>query len=39
MMKGAQLYEPMIEATMIFPTNYIGDVIELCEVYYVLKLS
>jgi len=39
MLKGAQLLEPMIEATMIFPTEYIGDVIELCEVSYILILS
>ena len=30
--RGAKFYEPMVEATMIFPSEYLGDVIELCEV-------
>lgn len=30
--KGAKLLEPMVEATMIFPSEYLGDVIEICEV-------
>jgi translation elongation factor EF-4 len=30
--RGAKLLEPMIDATMIFPSEYLGDVIELCEV-------
>jgi translation elongation factor EF-4 len=29
--RGAKLFEPMVEATMIFPTEYLGDVIEICE--------
>lgn len=29
--KGAKLLEPMVDATMIFPAEYLGDVIELCE--------
>jgi translation elongation factor EF-4 len=29
--KGAKLLEPMVDATMIFPSEYLGDVIELCE--------
>jgi translation factor GUF1, mitochondrial len=30
--KGSKLFEPMVDATMIFPSEYLGDVIELCEV-------
>jgi len=30
--RGCKLLEPMVEATMIFPSEYLGDVIELCEV-------
>ena len=30
--KGTKPLEPMVEATMIFPSEYLGDVIELCEV-------
>lgn len=30
--KGAKLMEPMVDATLIFPSEYLGDVIELCEV-------
>jgi translation factor GUF1, mitochondrial len=30
--RGAKLLEPMVDATMIFPSEYLGDVIELCEV-------
>jgi translation factor GUF1, mitochondrial len=30
--KGSKLLEPMVDATMIFPSEYLGDVIELCEV-------
>lgn len=29
---NCKLLEPMVEATMIFPSEYLGDVIELCEV-------
>jgi translation factor GUF1, mitochondrial len=29
---GAKLLEPIIEATLIFPSEYLGDVIELCQV-------
>ena len=31
--KGFTLLEPMVEATMVFPSEYLGDVIELCEVF------
>jgi translation factor GUF1, mitochondrial len=30
--RGCKLLEPMVDATMIFPSEYLGDVIELCEV-------
>lgn len=29
---GTKFLEPMIEATMVFPSEYLGNVIELCEV-------
>ena len=29
--KGTTLLEPVVDATMIFPSEYLGDVIELCE--------
>jgi translation elongation factor EF-4 len=35
---GVKLYEPMVDATMIFPSEYLGDVIELCEVIYYITV-
>lgn len=36
--KGSKLFEPMVDATMIFPSEYLGNVIELCEVSVFSKI-